>query len=325
MKKILVTGITGFAGSHLADFILEAEQEAHLFGMRRINSGQRNVRHLLDRVTWIEGDLTDPFGMDRAIKESRPDEVYHLGALSWVAPSFEMPAAYMNVNAGGTINLLEAVRRNGLDPLILVSCSAEEFGDVPPEKLPLTEQSELRPVNHYAASKVAEEAVCTSYHAACGLRIIRTRAFNHEGPRRDVKGALASFAYQIARVEMGLQDPVIMVGNLKARRTFTHVRDMVRAYWLAMRSCTPGEVYLIGSSNIFTIGECLEKLISLSSATDIRYEVDPARVRPSEPYHLIGDFSKFSKATDWRPKIPFEKLLRDILDYWRDYLREGMY
>ena len=325
MKKILITGITGFVGSHLADLLLEKEPEAQVYGFRKVNARFRNVKHILERIHWIEGDLIDPFSVEQAVKISTPDEIYHLGALSWVTPSWNMPTAYMQVNAIGTIHLFESVLKHGIQPRILVSCTPEEFGDVAPEKLPITEQSEVSPVNHYAASKVAQDAVCQSYYASYKLSILRTRAFNHEGPRRDVSGALASFAYQIARIERGLQERVVKVGNLEAKRSFTHVKDMVRAYWLAMQKCVPGELYLIGSDDVHTIKECLEELISLSTVKGIKYEVGPARVRLTELRYLIGDCSKFKDLTGWEPAISFEDTLKDILNYWRNFLDSGLY
>src|SRR5437667_873236 len=176
-----------------------------------------------------------------------------------------MPAAYMQVNAIGTINLFEALRVVGLKPRIFVSCTPEEFGDVPEKEIPITEETRIAPVNPYAASKAAQDVVCQTYQASYDFEIIRTRAFNHEGPRRDVLGALASFAYQIARIERGLQKPIIYVGNLMAKRNFTDVRDMAEAYYLAMEKGKSGELYLIGSHQIYTMKECLEMLISLSS------------------------------------------------------------
>ena len=325
MKKILITGITGFVGSHLADLLLEKEPEAEIYGFRKVNARSRNVKHILEKIHWIEGDLIDPFSVEHAIKISTPDEIYHLGALSWVTPSWNMPAAYMQVNAIGTIYLFESVLKQGIKPRILVSCTPEEFGDVSLENLPITEHSEISPVNHYAASKVAQDAVCQSYYASYGLNILRTRAFNHEGPRRDVSGALASFACQIARIERGLQEKVVKVGNLEAKRSFTHVKDMVRAYWLAMQKCVPGELYLIGSDNLYTIGECLEKLISFSTVKGIKYEVASTRVRPTELRYLIGDCSKFKNLTGWKSEISFEDTLSDILNYWRDFLDKGLY
>jgi len=325
VKRILITGVNGFVGSHLVDRLLQSEPETELFGLKKVNARLRNIKDVLGRITLVEGDLTDPLSMWNLIEQSMPDEIYHLGALSWVGPSWNMPSAYLQVNAIGTVNLLEAVRRARLDPRILVSCTPEEFGDVAPGDLPITEHSAVAPVNHYAASKVAQDAVCRSYFASYGMRIVRTRAFNHEGPRRDINGALASFAYQIARIERGLQPPVVQVGNLEARRSFTHVKDIVRAYQMAMARCTPGELYLIGSQHVYTIRESLERLIALSTAGRIEYEVAAERIRPTELRYLVGDCSKFRNLTGWRPEIPFEGILNDVLDYWREFIDRKMY
>lgn len=317
-KKVLITGITGFVGSHLADYLL-SNTNYNIFGLKRVNSRLRNIEHILEKITLIDGDLIDQTSLINAIKISKPDYIYHLGALSWVKPSWDMPAAYMQVNAIGTINLFEALRNTDLRPKILVSCTPEEYGDVPEKLIPITEETRLSPVNLYAASKLAQDAICQAYHASYGFKIIRTRAFNHEGPRRDKLGALSSFAFQIARIEKGLQRPVIEVGNLEAKRNFTDVRDTVEAYHLAMEKGEPGELYLIGSSQIFTIKECLEMLIELSPMKDkIKYKTVAQRVRPTELKILVGKFDKFQRLTGWKPKIPLKKTLESILDYWRN-------
>jgi len=319
-KKVLITGITGFVGSHMADYLLE-NTDYQIFGLKRPNSQLRNIHHILSKTTLIDGDLIDETSLIKALKVSRPDQIYHFGALSWVTPSWNMPAAYMQVNAIGTINLFEAMRIMGCNARTLISCTPEEYGDVPKELIPITEETRIHPVNPYAASKVAQDAVCQTYFASYNFPTIRTRAFNHEGPRRDIHGALASFAYQIARIERGLQEPTIEVGNLGATRNFTDVRDMVRAYYLAMEKGVPGELYLIGSQQIYTIEECLKMLINFSSAKDkIKYEVDPKRIRRTELRILIGKFDKFEKLTGWKPEIPFNQTLKDILDYWRKHI-----
>jgi len=324
-KKVLITGITGFVGSHLADYLL-AHTNHKIFGLKRVNSQLRNIHSILEKITLINGDLTDQTSLNNVFTIVQPDYVYHLGALSWVDPSWVMPAAYMQTNAIGTITLFEALRTTGCKPRILVSCTPEEYGDVPKERVPITEETILNPVNLYAASKMAQEGVCLAYHASYKFDVIRTRAFNHEGPRRGTLGALASFAYQIARIERKLQRPVIKVGNLQAKRNFTDVRDMVEAYCLAMEKGTPGELYLIGSNQIYTIQECLEMLIKLSPIRKkIRYEVDPKRVRPTELRILIGKFDKFEKLTGWKPKITIKETLQSILDYWRDYIDNKQY
>ncbi len=315
--NILITGITGFVGSHLADYLLE-KVDCEIFGLKRPNSQLRNIRHILDKLTLINGDLIDQTSLVNVLKVSKPDKIYHLGALSWVTPSWNMPSAYMQVNAIGTINLFEAMRTTARKAKILISCTPEEYGDVPKELIPIDEETRLHPVNLYAASKVAQDAVCQAYSASYGFEIIRTRAFNHEGPRRDILGAIASFAYQIARIEKGIQEPIVKVGNLEATRNFTDVRDMVKAYYLAMEKGIPEELYLIGSQQIYTMKECLEMLISLSSVKDkIKYEVDSSRVRPTELRTLIGTFEKFEKLTGWKPQIPFKETMKSVLNYWR--------
>jgi GDP-4-dehydro-6-deoxy-D-mannose reductase len=209
---------------------------------------------------------------------------------------------------------------------VLISCTPEEYGDVAEADLPITEETRIAPINPYAASKVAQDAIARSYVASYGFQIVRTRAFNHEGPRRDTHGALASFAYQIARIEAGLAEPIIRVGNLEARRNFTHVSDICRAYRLAMQQGVPGELYLIGSNQVATIEEALRALIRLSRRSgEITYAIDPARVRPTELRRFEGDFSKFRTLTGWEPRISFEEMLASILDYWRDFVARGLY
>jgi GDP-4-dehydro-6-deoxy-D-mannose reductase len=325
MKKILITGITGFVGSHLADLLLQ-ETEHKIFGLRRPNSQLRNIHHIVDKITLYDGDLIDQTSLIELIKNVQPDEIYHLGALSWVTPSWDMPAAYMQTNAIGTINLFEAMRNQGCNAKVLLSCTPEEFGDVPEELIPITEETRIHPINPYAASKAAQDMVSMVYSATYDIPIIRTRAFNHEGPRRGILGANASFAFQIARIERGLQEPIIKVGNLEATRNFTDVIDVVKAYSLAMEKAVPSELYLIGSQNIYTMKECLDVLIGLSSrANEISHEVDPARVRPTELKTFIGDFKKFHDLTGWESTIPFEQTMASVLNYWREFIDKGYY
>jgi len=212
-KNILITGITGFVGSHMADFLL-LDPNNKIFGLKRMNSRLRNIHHILDKITLIDGDLLDQTSLIKVLEISKPDRIYHFGALSWVSPSWDMPSVYMQTNAIGTINLFEAMRIAGNKAKVLISCTPEEYGDVPENLIPITEETRIFPVNHYAASKVAQDAVCQSYFASYNMDIIRTRVFNHEGPRRDIHGALASFAWQIAKIEKGAQEPIIKVGNL---------------------------------------------------------------------------------------------------------------
>lgn len=324
-KKVLITGITGFAGSHLMDYLLE-HTDYEVYGIKRVNSSLRNIHHALDKITLLDADLLDETSLISVLRKVQPDQIYHLGALSWVSPSWDMPAIYMQTNAVGTINLFEAMRMTGCQARVLTSATPEEFGDVPQELLPITEETRIKPINPYAASKVAQDMVCISYHASYGMDIVRTRAFNHEGPRRDKHGAIASFAYQIARIEHGLQEPVIKVGNLSATRNFTDVRDTVRAYYLAMEKGMSGELYLIGTDQIYTMEQVLHMLIALSSrANEIKIEVDPARVRPTELMTFIGDYSKFKNMSGWEIQYPLQETLESVLEYWREFIDKGMY
>ncbi len=322
--RVLITGITGFAGSHLMDELLD-EGGHEIWGLKRPNARMSNLHHALDRIALVDGDLLDPTSLVATLRRADFDQIYHLGALSWVKPSWDMPAAYMATNAIGTIHLFEAMRVVGSRARVLISCTPEEYGDVAEQDLPITEETRLAPINPYAASKVAQDVVAQSYIASYGFQVIRTRAFNHEGPRRDTLGALASFAHQIARIEAGRAEPVIRVGNLEARRNFTHVRDICRAYRLAMQKGVPGELYLLGSNQVVTMEDALRALIRLSRRPgEITYAVDPARVRPTELRRFEGDFSKFKALTGWEPRISFEDMLTSILDYWRDVVARDL-
>ena len=210
-------------------------------------------------------------------------------------------------------------------PKILISATPEEFGDVPKEMIPINEETRVHPINPYAASKAAQDMIAMTYFASYDFPIIRTRAFNHEGPRRDILGANASFAYQIALIERG-RKKYIDVGNLEATRNFTDVKDIVRAYYLAMEKGDKGELYLIGSDQIYTMKECLETLISLSTnPSKMKYKVQKDRIRPTELRTFIGDFKKFHQKTKWKPEIPFNKTMESVLNYWRDFIDKGYY
>ena len=325
MKKVLITGITGFAGSHLMDYILE-NTDYKVYGIKRVNSNLRNIKHALDKIELFDADLLDETSLIKVLNKVQPNQIYHLGALSWVTPSWDMPAVYMQTNAIGTINLFEAMRVADCHARVLTSATPEEFGDVPPEMIPITEETRIKPINPYAASKAAQDMVCITYHASYNMDIVRTRAFNHEGPRRYIHGAIASFAYQIACIERNMQEPVIKVGNLSATRNFTDIRDTVRAYFLAMEKGVSGELYIIGSEQIYTMKKALDMLIKHSTrAAEIKVEVDPVRVRPTELMTFIGDYKKFKSLTGWEIKYTLDETLEAVLNYWRDFIDKGMY
>lgn len=318
-KRALITGITGFAGSHLAEALLAEHPEVEVFGSQRWRSRTENIEHLGKRVTLLEADLRDYSSIHALLDQVRPDYIFHLAAQSFVPASWRAPAETLTTNITGQSNLFEAVRDLKLDPTIQIACSSEEYGLVRSDETPIVETNPLRPLSPYAVSKVGQDFLGYQYFQSYGLKVIRTRGFNHTGPRRGDVFVTSNFAKQVASIEAGLQEPVIRVGNLDAIRDFTDVRDMVRAYWLAVERGRPGEVYNIATGQGIVIREVLDRLIALAGI-EVRIEVDPERLRPSDVEILIGDSSKFRADTGWEPRIPFEQTLRDVLAYWRERL-----
>jgi len=230
----------------------------------------------------------------------------------------------LTTNIIGQLNIFEAIRHTGINPRIQIAGSSEEYGLVYPNELPIRETNPLRPLSPYAVSKVGQDLLGYQYFMSYKLNIIRTRGFNHTGPRRGEVFAESNFALQIARIEAGLQEPVIRVGNLESKRDYTDVRDMVEGYWLALEKGVPGEVYNICSGQAWSIRQILDMLLGMSTVL-VKVEEDPDRLRPSDVPHLVGDSSKFRQVTGWRPKIPIEETLRDLLDYWRMRVRQSSF
>lgn len=319
--RILITGITGFVGSFLAEYGIK--QKGHtIYGICRWRSPRNNLAAVIDKVRLMDADLNDMAGLLRVIQTVKPEVVFHLAAQSYVLTSFQSPIHTLMTNVIGTANLLEAVRLSGSTPVIHVCSSSEVYGQVSAEEVPIKETCPLRPASAYAVSKVGEDMLAYQYWVSFGLRTIRTRMFTHTGPRRGDVFALSAFAKQIAAAEQGLQPAVIRVGNLASVRTFCDVRDAVRAYWLLVKKCPPGEVYNIGGTRTLTIGEALEMLLSYSRKR-LRVKVDPKLLRPSDVTLQIPCMDKFTQATGWQPQIPLEQTCKDILSYWRKELRQS--
>jgi len=318
--KALITGITGFAGSHLAEYLLAHQPDVEVAGIRRWRSPMVNIQGIADRVSIEECDLTDAASVRALLARVRPDVIFHLAAQSFVPTSWNAPSATLTNNILGQTNLFEAIRTLDIDPVVQIACSSEEYGYVKPEETPIVETNPLRPLSPYAVSKVAQDYLAYQYFKSYGIKAIRTRGFNHTGPRRGDVFVTSNFAKQIARIEAGERQPVIRVGNLDAVRDFTDVRDMVRAYWLAVTQGRPGQVYNICSGERITIRALLDRLVALAGVA-VRVETDPDRLRPSDVEILLGDCSRFRADTGWRPEIPFDQTLRDTLDYWRDRVR----
>ena len=317
--KVLITGITGFAGSHLADHLLATQQDAEVAGLYRWRSRTENVEHLVGRVRMVECDIRDATATREAIEAFRPDYIFHLAAQSFVPSSWRAPQETLSTNLLGQLNVFEAVRKSGLECRIQIAGSSEEYGLVHESELPITEDQPLRPLSPYAVSKVGQDALAYQYFMSYGMQIIRTRGFNHTGPRRPSVFVCSDFARQVVEIERGLRAPSLRVGNLDARRDFTDVRDTVRGYWLALTKGKPGEVYNVATGRSWAIREVLDMLVDFAG---VKVEIgeDPERLRPSDVPRLEGDATRLREATGWAPTIPFEQTLRDLLDYWRERL-----
>lgn len=310
--RALVTGAGGFAGGHLLAYLKEAT-DWQLYGNVHMVP---DVPHNTERVRWVTGDLTSREQAATLVSESRPNYVFHLAAQSNVPLAFKDPEGTIMNNVVGQLNLLDALRESTPDTRVLITGSSEQYGLVRPEDVPIGEDTSFRPNNPYAVSKIAQDALALQYFLAYGQKTIRVRPFNHLGPGQNEHFVAAAFAQQIARIEAGKQEPVIYVGNLEAVRDFTDVRDIVRAYHLAITKGEPGEVYNIGSGQGHTIQWLLDTLLSMSHVA-VEVKQDPTRMRPSDIPTNVSNNARFTKQTGWEPRIPLETTLRDVLDYWR--------
>lgn len=319
--KVLITGITGMVGSHLAEYILANHAGTEVYGLVRWRSPLDNIRHILPQIQLHLADLHDQFSLVRLFEKVRPDWVFHLAAQSFVTVSFDQAADTLNTNIIGTANLLDAVRITKQDPKIHICSSSEVYGQVREEELPIRETNPFRPASPYAVSKTGEDMIALQYYLSYGIKTVRTRMFTHTGPRRGDVFAESAFAKQIAGIEAGIRQNPVKVGNLHSVRTLADVRDAVRAYWLLLEKCPAGEVYNIGGNRTMTMGELLECLKGMSSVR-IEHEVDPTLLRPSDVTLQIPDVTKFMQATGWKPEYSTETTLRDLLDYHRNRISD---
>jgi GDP-4-dehydro-6-deoxy-D-mannose reductase len=313
--KAIITGISGFVGSHLADLLISKGFEVH--GTIRWRSKRDNILHIEDKITLHECDIKDASSVRKTILESRARYIFHLAAQSFVHTSWAAPGETLMTNLQGQLNVLETMRDIDWECRCLVIGSSEEYGKVTEDELPITEENALRPLSPYGVSKVAQDLLAYQYHQSFGTDLVRTRAFNHTGPRRGEVFVTSNFAKQIAEIEAGKKEPIIMVGNLEAQRDFSDVRDVARAYLMAIEKCESGEVYNICSGKAIKIQGLLDMLLAQTDAK-IEIKQDPARLRPSDVMVLQGSAEKFKKATGWEPEIPFEQTVTDLLEFWRN-------
>ncbi len=314
--RVFISGITGFVGSHLADYLLSLDQNIKISGTKRWRSSLDNITHILDHITLHDCDLRDLSSLISVLKQVEPDKIFHLAAQSFVPYSYAVPIETLETNVIGTANLLEAIRILEQDPMIHICSSSEVYGQVKTGDVPIRESQPFNPASPYAVSKVAEDMLGLQYYTAYGLKTVRTRMFTHTGARQNEGLVCSDFTKQIIRIKKGLQSPVIKVGNLDSIRTFCDVRDCVKAYWI-LNDFMAGEVFNIGGNTTMTVGEMLNRLIKLSSVK-VTIEVDNSRLRPADVTLQIPDCSKFQNLTGWKPEIPLEKTLSDLLSYWEN-------
>jgi len=313
--KILITGIAGFVGSHLAEQLLKTGNE--IFGIYLPGESLENIREIRKGLYLSDCDITQFDQLSRLVKSINPDQIYHLAALSSVGKSFSHPLDTIETNVRGTLYLLEILRSLKKRIKIVVVGSSDMYGKVLPQEIPITEEKSLLPVSPYGVSKAACDLLAYQYFASYGVYVVRARAFNHTGPRQRTGFVIPDFASQIAKIETGLLPPVLKVGSLSTKRDISDVRDVVRAYVSLMRKGKAGEAYNICSQEAYSIKNVLKILLSLSKKR-IKVEVDEKKNRPAEIPILVGDNSKIRKATGWEAKIPLEKTLKDTLDFWRE-------
>jgi len=330
MKTAFITGITGMVGSHLAEYLID-NTDWDIVGLIRWRSPLDNINGLIEninnkhRVRLVYGDLNDSLSTDTAIKETKPDYVFHLAAQSFPKTSFTAPLDTMNINIQGTTRLLEACKKYVPDAVIHVCASSEVFGRVPKEKLPIDEECSFHPASPYAISKVGTDLIGRFYAEAYNMNIMTTRMFTHTGPRRGDVFAESTFAKQIAMIEAGHIEPVVKVGNLKSLRTIADVRDAVRAYYMLVTvNPTPGQYYNIGGTYTCEISDVLNQLLSMSPMREqIKIVTDPDRLRPIDADLQVPNTEKFRLHTGWKPEISFETTMRDLLNYWRERVAEN--
>lgn len=321
MARALITGITGFAGGHLAAHLL-AQDDVEVYGVAH-DMGY-GVDHLERPVSVVIADLRDPQVVEDVLLDVRPDHIYHLAAQAYVPTAWRAPWDTFENNVRPELNILQLMVREGLKARLLVVASNEVYGAVSSDKLPVDEDTLLEPANPYGVSKVVQDLLARQYFLSHGVDVIRARAFNHLGPRQSPQFVAANFARQIAEAEAGLREPAVRVGNLQAQRDFTDVVDVVSAYALLMERGQSGEAYNIGSGQPRSVQSLLDTLLKMS-AVKVRLEQDLARMRPSDVPVIYSDISKLRADTGWEPTVPFEESLCRVLAYWREDVRRPGY
>jgi len=314
--RILITGVTGFVGPHLVGELHRADPTSEIYGLTWGSFDRQALENAAPGIRLIEGDLVQEASIEKLLTDSRPDVIYHLAAASSVARSWEAAALSLEINAMGTARLFAEILRQKLDPLIVISSTAEIYGRVE-SATPIGETTPIAPVSPYGTSKAAQDLLSAQFHAGRGLATIRVRFFHLTGPGRPPHFVASSFARQIARIELGLAPATLSVGNLESVRDFTDVRDAVRACRLVTDRSHAGEVFNVCSGRAIVISNVVDRLMEMSRC-DLAVEFDPERARLADIPWMVGDPAKIKAATGWRAEIPLEQTLGDLLDWWRE-------
>lgn len=310
-KKALIVGAAGFVGSYLArELIHNHDMEVHatklVHEQLEIEDAQVHDLNILNKDEVVT-----------LLYEVRPDYIFHLAAQSSVSVAWKNPGLTIDINVKGAVNLMDAIRELFYKPRVLIIGSGEEYGHIKEGETPIKEDNYLRPGNIYAATKVCQNMIAGIYTQAYDMQLMMVRAFNHIGPCQSPIFVISDFCKQVAEIEAGKKEPVMYVGNLAAKRDFTDVRDVVRAYALLVQKGVPGETYNVGSGHAYEIREILDLIISMSSA-DVKVEIDPNKIRPVDVPIIEADVTKLNQTTGWTQQIPLEKTIQETLDYWRE-------
>lgn len=319
MKKALIIGAAGFVGRYLIEH-LHTKGDYEIYATKLPN----------DILTVSEGikvkvcdlDILDKDIIVKMLYEIRPDYIFHLAAQSSVAIAWRNPTMTVDINIKGAVNLLDAVRELYYKPRVLLIGSGEEYGHIREGETPINEENNVRPGNIYAATKCCQNMIGRIYSQAYDMDVMMVRAFNHIGPKQAPIFVISDFCKQVAEIELGLKEPVMHVGNLAAKRDFTDVRDVVRAYELLIEKGVPGETYNVGSGHAYAIREILDKIIAISGK-EINVEIDPAKIRPIDVPIIEADVTKLMEATGWKKKISLDQTLNETLHYWRAELQNS--
>ncbi|GDX61740.1 GDP-mannose 4,6-dehydratase [Candidatus Levyibacteriota bacterium] len=316
MQKVFITGASGFAGSHLVDYLI-SQKKYELYGTYLTERSLINIKQNSNKINLFQLDLQDQNKTLEIIQKIKPDSIYHLAAFASVGQSLENPKEVIINNITAELNLLEAIKKSDFkDIKTLIVTSADIYGKVSVKDIPIDEETPLNPTSGYAVSKIAQDYLALQYYTTYDIPIVRVRPFNHFGPRQSSGFVIADFAKKIVEIENGLIPPILNVGNLDSRRDFTDVRDMVRGYQMLLEKGLPGEAYNIGSGRSYKISEILNILIS-NAKLPISINVDSSLFRQGEAQDRVCDSTKFKRLTGWESLISLSKSLKDTLDYWR--------